>query len=1114
MELSRREMKRPNWFLALRQEDHKENPFEETIGYIKSLWPQDIVGLFCPHFVVQAEGYMIFASTQGKMFRYIKDVEEEFDIKTDISCLCVEIPGAHIYCGDLAGNIHRLIYGDHDSIEIIKSSLKEISNIKANEYGVVICDKETVIRIDGGKEVAIGKYDLPCFCLVNDMIIIADMSGVVNNGYTKIQDRNGFTDIKGNMEVVILGCYDGKIVIKDLNSLDDVWMCLYHRDTIVSLSLDEDGVVIAASKDNIISIWKLKDPLNYYTCNFLANSIGSFTGTNDDLNIVSVASKSSHAFVCFRGGNSKKLKLSLGSEQKVFPQQEKIKKIMNNSQSLALVFDFSIKIIDISTFTEKFTFTSETIIDCSICSMYLAILTKENIVIISFPYFTQKQIQVKNILNVSISNDYLYYASQIELKIAKTSDPSTTLEEKPIPNILKLYADKWNRTFLISNNVQRIELFQGNFSYPESFNITHLTSNEAYLIGSGVSTIIWNKITGYPIFSISTLIPQSIWTKKNYFYMSSGEVLNIWDLKNFTKILEFNVCSSSCISTKKHIIYSYNNMLIAKEHPFYTNELAIYSSDKYSFIQFFMNIFNNPVMDKQIHWSFVSPYKINSLHLISFYNLSELAKDAIKQEAPMINTSLGNNALTLALSKDFMYTVDCILLALGKKSKENPFILQYVENLLTDLNLSNCKELAGLYDSFIILNTSNHADIFVSAKLKLPKLSIENTTEPSITEGKYKGKGKGKAVKYYTSFIKVASIAGSRESKEFTRSLAQTLNEEILKSNFVKLLLSYKWDQVKNYLYFQALLYFIYMVILSLYVCRALVSTETIISIFLINLFFTLWQCLQMYGGGALYWEDQWNYLDLARSAMVIAYVLIVALKEKLAENNSVKTLLVFIVLISWIRGINYFRLFDKTRYMVNLIKQVIKDSMYFLIIFFYSTIAFGLIYFALEEAEPDEIDNYLIGSYLLNMLDYTSDEFEFLEWCAFFLVTMINSIIILCLLIAIFGETFDKVNEAKTIADYRELSQLIYEGEVALFRNYYKTQMSYLHYITDKPFLQYNSIFSTQLNSVKQKIKKMSLYVKTLTTEQKSTSQKVDLIYSNMSHLFKSITDLEKKIQ
>jgi hypothetical protein len=269
-----------------------------------------------------------------------------------------------------------------------------------------------------------------------------------------------------------------------------------------------------------------------------------------------------------------------------------------------------------------------------------------------------------------------------------------------------------------------------------------------------------------------------------------------------------------------------------------------------------------------------------------------------------------------------------------------------------------------------------------------------------------------------------------------------------------------------------------------------------------------------MYGGGALYWEDQWNYLDLARSAMVMAYVLIVALKEKLIDNSSVKTLLVFIVLISWIRGINYFRLFDKTRYMVNLIKQVIKDSMSFLIIFFYSTIAFGFIYFALEEGEPNEIDDYLIGSYLVNMLDYSSDEFEVIEWCAFFLVTMINSIIILYLLIAIFGATFVKVNEAKTIADYRELSQLIYEGEVALFRNYNKTQMSYLHYITDKPFLQFNSIFSTQLNTAKQKIKKISLNIKTLATDQKSTSQKVDQIYSSMSHLFKSITDLEKKIQ
>ncbi|OMJ81101.1 hypothetical protein SteCoe_18514 [Stentor coeruleus] len=1114
MELSRRETNRPDRFSALRQEDYKENPFEETVDYIKSLWPQDIIGLFCPRFVVQAQEYLIFANTQGKMFKYIKDREDEFDIKTDISCICVEIPGSHVYCGDLEGNVYRMIYGDNDSIEIIKTSLKEIIRIKANEYGVVVCDKETVICIDGGKERVIGKYDLPCICIVNNMIIVADMSGVIDNGHTKVQGNERFTEINGNMEVVIVGCYDGKVIIKDLNSLDKVWMCFYHKDTIVCLSLDDDGVVVAGSKDTTISVWRWKDPLNYYTCNFVSNAIGGFTGTNDDLNIVSVLSKNNNAYVCFNGSNSKKIKLSLGNGQKVLPQPEKIKKIMKNSQSIVLIFDCFIKIFDILTFTEKFSFTSEKIFDSSLCSMYLSLLTQEKIIILPFPYFTPKAIQVKNILYISISNDYFYYSSANELIITKTSDPSINLEEKPIPNIINLYTDKWNRAFLISKKVQRIELFQENFSYPDSYNITHLTSNESYLIGMGVSTIIWNKNSGYPIFSISTAIPQSIWTKKNYFYMSSGDILDIWDLRTFTKILEFKVHCSSCISNKKHIIYSYNNNMIVKEHPFYTNEFDIYSSDKYSFIQFFMNIYNNPVMNELIHWSFISPYRINSLLIIIYYNLSDLAKVAIKQGAPMISTSFGNNALDLALSKDFLYTVDCILLALGKKSKENPFVLQYVEHMLIDLNFSNCKELPGFYDSLIGLNTTSYGEKFVNAKLKLPKLGIEDTVEPNIKKGKYKGKGKGKAVKYYTSLIRVASIAGSKESKEFTRSLAQTSNEEILESDFVKLLLSYKWNQVKFYLYFQAVLYLIYMVILSLYVCKALVSTETIISIFLINLVFTLWQCIQMYGGGTLYWEDQWNYLDLARSAMVMAYVLIVALKEKLADNNSVKTLLVFIVLISWIRGINYFRLFNMTRYMVNLIKQVIKDSMSFLIIFFYSTIAFGFIYFALEEGEPDEIDDYLIGSYLLNMLDYSSDEFKFIEWCAFFLVTMINSIIILCLLIAVFGETFYKVNEAKTIADYRELSQLIYEGEVALFRNYYKTQMSYLHYITDKPFSKPSDLFSTQLHLIKQKIKKMSEYIITLTTDQKSTSHKVDLIYSKMSYLFKSITDLEKKIK
>ena len=67
-------------------------------------------------------------------------------------------------------------------------------------------------------------------------------------------------------------------------------------------------------------------------------------------------------------------------------------------------------------------------------------------------------------------------------------------------------------------------------------------------------------------------------------------------------------------------------------------------------------------------------------------------------------------------------------------------------------------------------------------------------------------------------------------------------------------------------------------------------------------------------------------------------------------------------------------------------------------------------------------------------MSDYDTETYDTLEWLVFLAASMINIIIMLNLLIAIFSDTYTRVKENRIIADQLELASLIYEGEVGLF--------------------------------------------------------------------------------
>lgn len=73
------------------------------------------------------------------------------------------------------------------------------------------------------------------------------------------------------------------------------------------------------------------------------------------------------------------------------------------------------------------------------------------------------------------------------------------------------------------------------------------------------------------------------------------------------------------------------------------------------------------------------------------------------------------------------------------------------------------------------------------------------------------------------------------------------------------------------------------------------------------------------------------------------------------------------VIIISCLRGISYFRLFEETRYMSQLLFSVVKDIKSFAILLLYSSFSISLV-FMIQIGDDKDLYQFLKLAYLLNL--------------------------------------------------------------------------------------------------------------------------------------------------
>jgi hypothetical protein len=168
-----------------------------------------------------------------------------------------------------------------------------------------------------------------------------------------------------------------------------------------------------------------------------------------------------------------------------------------------------------------------------------------------------------------------------------------------------------------------------------------------------------------------------------------------------------------------------------------------------------------------------------------------------------------------------------------------------------------------------------------------------------------------------------------------------------------------KWENVRWFIGVQSVVYIIYLVLLASYSLYFYEDAWFMIFPFVVSTLLFSYEGMQLYNSGMEYFDDLWNYVDIFRGLLFNLYCILVwfsiggkgeitqivdGIPQVFTVNDYQSPIFTLAVLFSWLRGITYFKLFQRTRYLIKLIMEASVDIVSFFILLFYTTMAFAFI--------------------------------------------------------------------------------------------------------------------------------------------------------------------------
>jgi len=192
------------------------------------------------------------------------------------------------------------------------------------------------------------------------------------------------------------------------------------------------------------------------------------------------------------------------------------------------------------------------------------------------------------------------------------------------------------------------------------------------------------------------------------------------------------------------------------------------------------------------------------------------------------------------------------------------------------------------------------------------------------------------------------------------------------------------------------------------------------------------------------YYNNFWNLVDMSS---IILNSLIILFDLINVEERTIVLLFAWAVLLMWLKLFYFGRIFFVTASGIRMIIDISWDMRYFLLILVFTITGFGNSFMILarnyDTKDMFTGNNYwrsFLYSYRQALGDFDTDAYietdEYYLYALWFLNTMVTLIIFLNLLIAIMGDTFDRVQEHAENNMLRELAIMMVENEFLFNRS------------------------------------------------------------------------------
>ena len=334
---------------------------------------------------------------------------------------------------------------------------------------------------------------------------------------------------------------------------------------------------------------------------------------------------------------------------------------------------------------------------------------------------------------------------------------------------------------------------------------------------------------------------------------------------------------------------------------------------------------------------------------------------------------------------------------------------------------------------------SSSSLIYAKVPDALPILQVGITQNPLLTDFPENG-AEDIPLVLQSSIFKLIGESGCEYNINILEAIINCKNSQGIRSPIINYIVEIQFNEIKHWVILYTTLLSLNMILIMFLIGLRSFHISLVIPFLLINALLIAWEMIQISTDAKGYLKDLWNYLDMMRVLASVAWIVL--------GLYGVSSLYFTwcVALLNLLRGITVFRLFDGTRFYIELITRSLNDIKYFFLMFAYSTFTFGFL-LMISRDQGLGFTSIWGESYDLNFGNYedTNTGIYFLQYIAYFGATVINVVLMLNLLISILGDSYERFQIEQTIVDIKEKARISMELQLMMF---WTNKQSVLKYI------------------------------------------------------------------